>query len=227
MRKNVRVVLFYLQTILIFLVVGAVTTAITKNIHSSILVEQFKSKGVLNQEKSTNYIKVYEIESDEKIPTITYFNEEIAPGGPGDILISLKSEIPVPFVKNIVSFFAGGHASLVVDTYEDDNLYGDSSMVVETTGLEQGKNLAVVSSKSYWLDSYLYKEMIGLRVDMTNLERKKVISKGISMVGDPYNYGFIFDTKNKSYCSDYIMKAYSSIAFISSSVRFKNTASKS
>ena len=46
-------------------------------------------------------------------------------------------------------------------------------MVVETTGLEQGKNLAVVSSKSYWLDSYLYKEMIGLRVDMTNLERKK------------------------------------------------------
>ena len=198
MRKNVRVVLFYLQTILIFLVVGAFTTAITKNIHSSILVEQFKSKGVLNQEKSTKYIKVYEVKGNEEIPTITYFADEIAPGGPGDILISLKSEIPVPFVKDIVSFFAGGHASLVIDTYEDENLYGNSDMVVETTGLEYEKNVAIISSKAYWIDDYLYKEMIGLRVKMTDLERKKVISKGVSMVGDPYNYGFIIDTQNKS-----------------------------
>ena len=46
---------------------------------------------------------------------------------------------------------------------------------------------------------------------MNKNERIKVISKAISMVGDPYNYAFIVDTQNKHYCSDLIMKSFSSI----------------
>ena len=211
MRKIIDKVLFSLETILIFLFVGAFTTAVTKNIHSEILVEEFKSKGVLNEEKSSNYIKIYEIESEETIPTYTIYNNEISPGGPGDILLSLSSEIPVPFVKDLISFFAGGHASIVLDDLEDEYILGDVNKVVETTGLNPSENVAVIASKVYWVDNSIYDEMIGLRVKLTEKERKKVISKAVSLVGDPYNFSFIADTLNKSYCSDLVMKAYESI----------------
>ena len=49
MRKIINCVLFSIETILIFLIVGAFTTAITKNVYSRILVEDFKEKGVLNE----------------------------------------------------------------------------------------------------------------------------------------------------------------------------------
>ncbi len=99
MRKIIKYVLFCLETILIFLFVGAVTTAITKNVYSRILVEEFKSKGVLNEEKSTKFIKIYEIESNEVIPTYTYYGDKIAPGNSGDIIISLTSEVEIPVIK--------------------------------------------------------------------------------------------------------------------------------
>lgn len=211
MRKFIRVVLFCIETILIFLVVGAVTTAITKNIHSYILIEQFKSKGVLNEEKSTDNIKIYEIESDENLLSYTNGKSDIYPGNSGDILINLKSEINIPIVEEIISFFAGGHAAIVLDDLEDISLYANSNKVVETTGLEAGNNPAIIGAKESWNNRFYYKEVVGLRVKMTDLERKKVISKAISLVGDPYNYSFIVDTLNKSYCSDLVMKAFSSI----------------
>lgn len=213
MRKIINCVLFSIETILIFLIVGAVTTAITKNVYSRVLVEEFKSKGVLNEEKSTEYIKYYEIESNEVIPTYTYYGSNFAPGGPGDIIISLTSELEIPIVKEVVSFFAGGHACIVLDYFKDNQISGDSSMVVETTGLNLGgsDNNSILGSKGYWINNTIYDETICLRVRMTNKERKKVISKAVSMFGDPYNYSFIVDTKNKSYCSDLVNKAYNSI----------------
>lgn len=211
MRKIVRYVLFSLETILIFLVVGAVTTAITKNIYSMVLVEQFKSKGVFNELKSNEYIKIYEIQSNEVIPTTTICGSEIAPGGPGDILLSLTSEIEYPILKEFVSFFAGGHACIVLDELEDKHIFANSNRIVETTGLEPGQNLSIIANKNYWLSDSIYKEMIGLRVKMTDSQRKKVISKAVSLHGDPYNFSFIIDTVNKSYCSDLVKKAYESI----------------
>ena len=211
MRKIVRIVLFSIETILIFLIVGALTTALTKNIHSYILVEQFKSKGVLNEEKSTDRVKVYEIQADEETPTITINKNEIFPGNSGDILINLKSEINIPVIEELISFFAGGHAALVLDDFEDAILYSNNFKVVETTGLGEGNNPAIIGEKAVWNNRIYYNEVIGLRVKMNKNERIKVISKAISMVGDPYNYAFIVDTQNKHYCSDLIMKSFSSI----------------
>lgn len=211
MRKIINCVLFSIETILIFLIVGAVTTAITKNVYSRILVEDFKEKGVLNEEKSTNYIKIYEIESNEVIPTYTVFGSNIAPGGPGDVLICLNSTIEIPIVRELVSFFAGGHASLVLDEVVDNEIAANSNTVIETTGLNQIDNFTIIDTKQSWINRSLFDEVIGLRVRMTEKERKKVISKGISLYGDPYNYSFIFDTKNKSYCSDLVYKSFNSI----------------
>lgn len=211
MRKIIKYVLFCTETILIFLFVGAMTTAITKNVYSRILVEEFKSKGVLNEEKSTKFTKIYEIESNEVIPTYTYYGTKIAPGNKGDIIISLTSEVEIPAVKEFISFFAGGHASLVLDEFGDDNIFGNSNRVVETTGLNPDNNLSIIGGKNYWISNSIYDEVLVVRVKMTDKERKKVISKGVSLFGDPYNFSFIVDTKNKSYCSDLVNKAFSSI----------------
>lgn len=211
MKKIVKIVLFCIQTILIFLIIGAVTTAITKNIYSDILVENFKSKAVFVESKSTNNTKIYEIYTNEERPTITMANDKVLPGNSLDILVSLTSEIEIPLIGETVSFFAGGHAALVLDEFEDNEDWANNRFVIETTGLMNGPNLSILSAKDYWSKSYPYKEIIGLRVDLDEIQRKKVMSTAISLLGDPYNYGFIVDTQNKSYCSDLIMKAYESV----------------
>ena len=53
--------------------------------------------------------------------------------------------------------------------------------------------------------------MIGLRVNLSESEIKEVVSNAISLVGDDYNYSFLFDTDKKSYCSDIVTKAFSHV----------------
>lgn len=211
MRKIVRYVLFSIESILIFLVVGALTTAITKNIHSDILIQNFKSKGVYNEEKSTNMTKVYEVNLGVDRPSYTMNQNVIMPGNTADIILGLTSEIQTPIVGEVVSFFAGGHSALVLGDYKDYYMNADDSLLVETTGLLLNFNHAMINPKDYWISSDLYKEVVVVRVDTTKEQRDKVISKALSLVGDLYNYSFIFDTKNKSYCTDLISKAYDSI----------------
>lgn len=211
MKKIVKMICTWIEVVLLFIAIGATLTAISKNIYSVFLIEQYKSKGVYSEELSTPSVKVYTIVSNEDRPTYTKVGNRIQPGGSGDILISLKSELQIPFVKDFVSFYAGGHAALVLDDYKDEKYTVNSNYVVETTGLSQGENNAIVSTKSGWADEYPYNEVIGLRVKMEDKELKKVVSHALSLVGDPYNYSFIANTRNKSYCSDLVMKAFSTI----------------
>ncbi|MBE6136807.1 MAG: hypothetical protein E7176_00220 [Erysipelotrichaceae bacterium] len=210
MRKYIIIALILLRSILIFIAIGAVTTATVKNIYKVALVEQFKNKGVYQEELSTEKVKFYKIDSNEELPAYIKSYNQIIPGAPGDILVS-REAIVHPVVNGFISFFAGGHAAICLDEYTDFDINATLADSIEATGLEPGDNLSKVFNRAYWGNNSVYDEVIGLRVKMTEDERKEVISAGCGLIGDPYNFSFIFDLKNKSYCSDIVSKAYSKI----------------
>ena len=194
MKKIIKYLLTCIEVSVLFVVVGGLTSAITKTIYADVLIENFKNKAIYNAEESTEMTKLYAIPSDETLPVKQQIGVEQYPGNAGDILITLTSELEIPFVHEFISLFAGGHAALVLG---------------ESSGLNDDLNLADTCSKAYWT-RYKY-PIIGLRVKMTEEERHRVIARGLALAGDPYNYSFLFNTKNKSYCSDLVAKAFASI----------------
>lgn len=209
MKKLIRYIVICIEAAVLFVVVGGLTSAITKTIYADILVEQFKNQAVYNEEESTDTVKLYAIPSEETRPVKQNIGVEQYPGNTGDILITLTSELEIPFIHEFISFFAGGHAALVLGEYKDALDKVNSMYTIESSGLNDDLNLADTCSKSYWT-KYKY-PIIGLRVKMTEEERHHVIARGMALAGDPYNYSFLFDTKNKSYCSDLVAKAFDSI----------------
>lgn len=212
MKKIIKWFLTGVEAIILFILVGAVTTAITKHIHSYVLIEQFKKQGVLDDVNSTTLLKLYPIASEEEQQTCFITSSNVYPGNTGDILISLTSEIVTPIVHDFVSFFAGGHAALVLGDYSDDLGYANVHQTLESTGLVEGVKDAFIFSKNlYWAELPIYKEVIGLRVKMTEEERTSILVDAMAMEHEPYNYAFIWNTKNKSYCSDIISKIFANI----------------
>ena len=212
MKHFLKITLIILRSFLIFIVVWGITITITKNVHKSILVEDFKSKGVYQEDISTSSIKFYKIESNEKKEAFTRDGNMVYPGTGADILVSCQA-ILHPVVNGFITFFAGGHAAFVNPNYGDfDRDYIIENVTsIEATGLNEGKNYSDIFSTDYWSTNAPYTEVIGLRVKMTDEEKREVTSACSSLLGDEYNYSFIFDTVNKSYCSDIISKAYRKI----------------
>lgn len=208
MRKNFKFVWIIIKSILIFLIIGAFSTATVKNVQKIVLIESFKQKGIYQESLSTDDVKMYLIESDEELPSYTTVEDDIIPGYSGDILISFEA-IVHPFVNGIISYFAGGHAAVCLDDYEDFDISMSNELSLEATGLEGGQNLSKLFARNYWSTNDVYDEVIGLRVKMSEAQRKEVISLSGSLLGDPYNFSFLFDTTNKSYCSDLVSKIYS------------------
>ena len=200
-----------IEVSILFVVVGGLTTAITKNIYATVLLEQFKNQASYREEESTLRVKVYTIPSNEERPTIQKVGATYYPGDEGDILISLYSEIGIPFIEDAISFFAGGHAGLVLGKYQDSEGIGNEFFTLEASGLREENNIAEASNKRYWTLEPNERSVIGLRVKMSDEERRSVINRAMGLIGDEYNYSFLFDTKNKSYCSDLIGKAFDSI----------------
>lgn len=213
MKRILKLVLIILQSILIFIIIGALTTATVKNVQKLILVENFKNKGVLQEDISTDKIKYYKVES-EKEENSSYIIKDgyIYPGNKADIIVSVQSPL-MPVISDIVTFFVGGHASICMGEYEDYEMKTTIYDSIEATGLEGGDNKSKVFKRNYWMNNNTYSEVIGLRVDLTEEERDEVVSVAASLLGDPYNFSFLFDTKNKTYCSDLISKIYGKIGY--------------
>ena len=140
MKKILKYVFKLCEFILLFILVVGITAAITKNIYSEILIKNFKSKGVFQEELSNDKIKIYHIESNEDIPTYTIYNNKITPGNTGDIVISLDLMLDNAMVGSIISFFAGGHAGLVLDDYKDSQGSASPDYTLESTGFGDNTN---------------------------------------------------------------------------------------
>ena len=200
-----------LKNLIIFVVLGAITTAVVGNTEKIVEVEQFKQKGVFQEDISTDNIKYYLVESNEEKPAFTNFGSNPYPGFSGDILVSTQATLINPFVSDLISFFVGGHAALCLENYTDFQLSTNDHDSVEATGLNPGENPTEILDRGYWAENTNFTEVIGLRVKMTDEEKKIVLSDTISQVGDYYNFSFIFDTVNKKYCTDIISNSFSKI----------------
>ncbi len=209
MKKIIRMIGIGIETALLFIVIGGITSGVSKYVYSDILIENFKKRGVFDETSSSYLKRIYVIESNETRPTVFKEGIDYYPGDTADILITLKSELDIPFVHDFISFFAGGHAAIVLGDYTDAIDMVSNKNTVESSGLNEDFNLADTYTKEYWHD-YPY-PVIGLRVDLTEEQRNLVVAKTMAMVFEPYNFSFLFDTKNKSYCSDLVSKIYSSI----------------
>lgn len=210
MRKILKIVLLTLQSALIFITIGATSYAVTKNIQKMILVEQFKEKGVYNEEISSTYKKFYRIESNEESEAFRIYNNEVYPGVHGDILVSTEATLINEFISDFISFFAGGHAAICIDY--SDKIKVENNMTIEASGVN-GDDSAQIFGKNYWVSPYIFDEVIGLRMDMTKQEKELFVEKAIGFIGYPYNYSFIFNTKNSVYCSDLISRSAKPLGF--------------
>lgn len=208
MRKIVRYLLIILKSFLIFVALGAVSTATVKNFQKIMIVDEFKSKAIFEEEKSTDLVKFYRIDANEELDSYTVVGNKIIPGVEGDILVSTQATLINPLISGLVSFFAGGHAAICTNKYYDHDIYLDKDLSIESTGLNSGDNPTSIFYRDYWENDEVFKEVIGLRVKMTEKERKEIISLSSSIIGDPYNFSFLFDTVNKSYCSDLVSKVF-------------------
>lgn len=212
MRNVFKIIFISIRSILLFIVVSAVLTASTKNIQTTILVENFKAKGVYQEDISTPTVKFYKISSDEEKSAYIVSGKKIIPGNSCDILTTKQAELGGPLTRGFIQFFAGGHAALCSEEYTDFETKLNDLTSIEATGLsDNGDNSASIFYRDYWSDDYTYTEIIGLRVKMTDRERKEVLSNAASYLGEDYNYSFLFNTDNKTYCSDLISKAFSTI----------------
>lgn len=209
MKKYFRYVLLFLRFTLSLILVIGIIAAITKNIYADILIKNFTKQGVYQAQLSNDTTKIYYVEANIDRPTCTEHNEILTPGNSTDIIISLDLVLDNAFLGGVVSFFAGGHAGIVLDEYTDSKGSASTNFTLESTGFGDDTS-AFVFNKNFWYDDKIcpYNEVIGLRTNITEEERKMVVSKAMALVGEPYNYSFFFNTKNTSYCTDIVGKAY-------------------
>lgn len=215
MRKIVKIVFLFIKCFILFIALWATTSSTVKNVEKLIYVEQFKSRGEYQDSISTNQIKFYKVaaneKEDSKRPAYLSNGSTIYPGSKGDILVSTQATLVNPFISGIVTYYVGGHATIVVDDYFDYQVEANNRSSVEATGLSPYDNRSVITDRSYWTEKGPFTEVIGLRVNLSESEIKEVVSNAISLVGDDYNYSFLFDTDKKSYCSDIVTKAFSHV----------------
>lgn len=213
MKKIFRYTWIFLRSILILLALWAIMNSSVKNIESTIKIEQFKSQGIYEPEKSSSFIKYYRVPVSDPNEAPAYHAEGnlVLPGSPGDVIVSLTSSINIPVIRDIISFYAGGHAALCTDDYCDYFGSSNTSTIIEAPGVDDYPCPARVSSIYYWTTPNLFSSSLVLRVKMTDREKTEVLSYAQTIVGDPYNYSFLFDTTNKSYCSDLVSKSFKKI----------------
>lgn len=212
MRKIIRYLLLLVKNILIFVAIGAIITSISKHVQTNNIVNDFISKGIYQEDISTDSIKYYLVPGNESKQSIDFGSK--LPGVAGDILLSTEANLGIPLVSSFVSYFAGGHAALSTGAYRDFNIQTSNSQTIEATGMNVNNNNSAIFAKSAsWVSNNYFNTVMGLRVSMSDEQRDEVLSLATSLVGDPYNYSFMFNTNKTSYCTDIISKCFKRVGY--------------
>lgn len=129
------------------------------------------------------------------------------PGSFCDILVTTDSSIEVPVIHSLLDLTVGGHAGLC-GMYYADKYYTITDYDSIDTAYNETDNKTTIYPKNRWNDYVEFPSYFILRVNLTVDEMYTVFNEVVSSLGDPYNLTFLLDTKNKSYCSDLISKAF-------------------
>lgn len=201
-----------LRSFIILLLLSYTTVVTVQHIEKDIMVENFKKRGVFQEDISTKKFKYYKIDYEGK-PSLSFLNSsaDCYPGNVGDILISCEQNTIHPLVNGVISYYAGGHAGYITGPYRDDYTYIGEIGTVEAT-MTVGNNADCgVYSKEDWRGLQYFNEVMCLRVDMTDEELARVTASITSRLGDPYNETFFFNIYDTSYCSDVVSKSFECI----------------
>lgn len=212
MRKFFKALWIFSRSLLLFIFISYTIIVIIEHIQKTIKVENFKSKAIYQEQISSNKFKYYKIDYDGRetlrFKTGSY---DCYPGNEGDILVSVEQNTVHPLVNGAISFYAGGHAGYIVGSYSDYFTSINTYQTIEATTTVGDNIHCAVYPLEDWTTNRFFNEVICLRVDMTDEERSRVNASVSSLLGDPYNMSFFFNTTNSNYCSDIISKGFMSI----------------
>ncbi len=197
--KSIRKILFWVFLLIFSFIL---VTSIYENVTTTLKVNNLK-EGMVLSEESTDTTKYYYKTSD------AYYTEGDYkyPGSFCDILVTTDSSVEIPGIYEFLSYTVGGHAALCGMQYQDQYFSITSKETVDTT-LNDTRDSAAVSDAKKWDDVADYPNYYILRVDLTEVESYEVFNEVVSCLGEPYNYKFLLDTTNTSYCSDLVSKAF-------------------
>ena len=180
------------------------------------LVNDFKSQATqceYSAQYDMNFCKVVTQKKDIT-PTFSYDPYgNLTIGSRGDLLVSLQGAVS-PLINWFLDFYIGGHAAIIdgapLDETDKPNEQGGVGSLIEITGLEPKleDNVIQYGYNDWLIDTFLRNHFIALKVIAKIKQRIKAMQKAESMLGEPYNYTFVFNTKKTHYCSDILSKVY-------------------
>lgn len=192
-RKILRIVLLAIFSFILL-------TSIYENVNIMVKRNELKKNLILDEVNSTVSKKIY-------IPKAGTTSDINHPGNFCDILITTPGAVPVPILRDIVTFTIGGHAGIVGMRYHDKYIGMSKTGTIETTFNNDDKKAYIIDSSS-WNDITVIPDYYILRVKLTEEQGLIIFNEALSYLGDDYNLSFIFNTYNSSYCSDLISKAF-------------------
>lgn len=234
-RRIITNLLYLFISFLIFLT--GQTVAETIKIKANI--RKFTSLGVYQPDiRGDGKIRYYKVSREtwhpKEFERDPFFNDDPSlPGAEGDIFVTRQAPLAsYPGVFEFVSFYFGGHAAYFGennDIYETFGFYGSDETLFGVIK-DGGENTYVqIEDSNYWLDpnyrhegtpsydrfgTYYRKEWIGLRVKGVTKGEVKQVTSFMNVLVDnkaQYNHLFIFNTKDRYYCTDMMSRAYATI----------------
>lgn len=209
LKISIKILICFFITIFL----GMFINSSVENVMIKSEINSFIKKGIYQEELSTKYEKYYKVSRETWMPDIesfTVINNKKYYGSSGDIILGLESAIEdVPIISPFITYNFGGHSSSVCYDYNENGVYTDSTYHIEaSTVYDEG---VVVTKGDFWNDMSYRDEVIGVRVNTSEQNKKEAFNYMISKLGLDYNMSFIFNTKNSFYCTDLISRAYHSV----------------
>lgn len=209
-----KIILKYLSKLIIIfftsLLIGMTVTSSVENIYINRRINSFKSKGVFQEELSSDTERYYKVSREtwmSETPSYVVMDGIMTYGGPGDIVVGMESNVKnMPGITDMLEFYVGGHTSSVCFDESYDGVTYKSNHSIES---KPESGVRCVHNK-FWNNIDYQNEVVCLRVRTSEETINKAFHYMCDQIGKKYNKAFIVNTKNRYYCSDLISRAYKS-----------------
>ena len=204
---------YILQLIILLFIslfIGIFVTSSIENIYINKEINSFKRKGIFQEEMSSDTEKYYKVSREtwmNDTPSYIVMDGIMTYGGPGDIVVGMKSNVQnMPGITDMIEFFAGGHTSSVCFNENYDGVQYKSNHSIES---KPESGVRCVHNK-FWNNVNYQTNVVCIRVKASTETINNAFHFMCDQIGKKYNTSFIFNTKNRYYCSDLISRAYES-----------------
>ncbi len=178
-------------------------TSIYENVIIKQKLDEFLENSILDEVKSTSNNKFYYHNDTDYYSSGKYLN----PGNFCDIILTTSGAPTSPLLHEFVTYTIGGHVAICGMAYEDQFFCFSKDTTLETT-LDGTYNKSYFINSNSWDDITYYPNYYIFRIELTKEQSYAIFNEAVSMLGDPYNFLFVTNYKNESYCSDFVSKAF-------------------